>query len=190
MITVIFMGSYAAQNYVWNVGYQIVPLSKIKVVVDLEAHSGATNVSTSYCGGSESAPAVNVTVPASKTLNIYVFIPASILDNLEHDFYSIRLTVGWKQMPYGTPHTWGPINLVSGGLRYGKHAGETLIYESNIGLYGILVGMNGAVRPTIEGAPSSSTWGFWFRVDGIWTGAVQTPTGPASFPIWVYAVEV
>jgi hypothetical protein len=185
MFMVIFTGSYAAQYYTWSVGYQIVPLFEIKVVVNIGAHSGATSVPTVYYGGSEMNPAATVSIPSGKTLNIYTFIPHSALDALENHFYSIRLTVYWKKSTAGL----GEYNSKSIWLVYnGVH--HYVRPEPNIGLDGVGPNMNAIVSPTISSAVGPETWYFWFTVDGIWTGAVQTSTGPASFPIWVYAVEV
>jgi hypothetical protein len=185
MFTVIITCSYAAQYYTWSVSYTITPLTTSVVVVDLGVHSGATSVPTVYYGGLETSPAATVNIPSGKTLDVYTFIPHSVLDTLESHFFSIRLTIYWKKSTWGSGEFYyGSIWLVSGGAHHYVKP------EPNIGLDGVGPRMDSIVLPTIDNAVGPETWYFWFEVDGIWTGAVPTSIGPTSFPIWVYAVEV
>lgn len=185
MFTLIVLGSYAAQYYTWSVSYTITPLTTTEVVVGLGTHSGATQVSTVFSGGSETSPATTVNIPSGKTLDVYTFISHSTLDTLENHFYSIRLTIYWKKSTWdiGAYNAWS-ILLVSGGAHHYVKP------EPKIGLDGVGPGIDGIISPTISDAEGPETWNFWFKVDGIWTGAVSTSTGATSFPIWVYAVEV
>jgi hypothetical protein len=116
---------------------------------------------------------------------VYTFIPHSVLDTLERHFYSIRLTIYWKKSTWGSGEFYyARIWLVSGGAHHYVKP------EPNIGLDGVGPRMDSIVLPTIDNAVGPETWYFWFEVDGIWTRAVTESTGPTSFPIWVYAVEV
>jgi len=184
MLTLIVLGSYAAQYYSWSVSYKIIPLSETKVIVNLGAHSGATNVSTVFSAGSETSPATTVNIPLGKKLDVYTFIPHSVLDTLEHHFYSIRLTIYWKKSTWpGGEYNFKSVWLVLGGTHH------EVKREPNIGLEGWGPVIDGIISPTINDAVGPETWYFWFVVDGIWTGAVSESTGLTSFPIWVYAVE-
>jgi hypothetical protein len=185
MFTLIVLGSYAAQYYTWSVSYTITPLTTSVVVVDIGTHSGATNVTTAYYGGSETNPAVNVNIPSGKTLDVYTFISQDVLNTLEASFYSIRLTIWWKEStePPGEYNS-GSIWLVYMGVQH------PVFLEPKTGLYGVAPLIDGYIMPTISHTTGPQEWHFWFEVDGIWTGAVSTSTGATSFPIWVYAVEV
>jgi hypothetical protein len=178
MLMVIVMGAYAAQYYTWSVGYTIIPLSETKVVVDLGAHSGATMVPGTFSGGSQEKPIVSIAIPPGKTLDVYVLIPHSALDQLEQHFYSIRIKIYAQKGELVSSWTY---DLVSGGHHY-----TDLVTEPVSGLEGILLRTDGTLVTFYH---TTGAWNFWFEVTNIWTGSVASSTGSVSFPIYVYATE-
>jgi hypothetical protein len=174
MFTLIALGSYAAQYYTWSVSYQIVPLTETKVVVNMGAHSGATSVPDISVGSFDS-PVTYIWVPSGKKLDVYIMVPHDALDQLEQHFYNLTLKI----------HLKDGVNTIQSEQSYAfplvtKGSHPSISTEPRSGITGLWVKIT-----YITG-----TWKVWFELTDIWTGAVTTPTGLISFPIWVYAVEV